>query len=180
MREIEIKARVKNSGETLAALEKLGVILGKPKKQHDVVYSRPGAKDNDPGENWLRVRTENDSTVIFTLKRSVTGELDSIEHETIVDSEAEITAIIGYMGYELFSDLTKIRRKGAYGDMEICFDEVPKLGTYIEAELLCAEDVDYATVAKELWAFFTELGITKDDEETSGYDVLMRRLEGKQ
>lgn len=176
MREIEIKARVQRKDQTLATLEKLGVKLGEPKKQHDVVYSRPGAIDNDPGENWLRVRTVDDNTVYFTLKRSVTGELDSIEHETIVESAGEITAIIGYPGYELFSDLTKIRRTGHYGKIEVCFDEVPKLGTFMEVELLCAEDVDYETVRAELWNLFAKLGIEKADEETSGYDVLMRRL----
>lgn len=179
MREIEIKVRVADTERTLAALEKLGVKLGESKKQHDVVYSRPGAIDNDPGENWLRVRTENDSKVIFTLKRSVTGELDSIEHETIVESASELTAIIGYLGYELFSDLTKIRRTGHYGDIEICFDEVPKLGTFLEAELLCEEDVDYDTVAAKLWNLCGKLGIDKSSEETSGYDVLMRKLEAR-
>jgi adenylate cyclase class 2 len=177
MREIEIKARVRDTEQTLAALKKLGVKLSEPKRQHDVVYSRSGAIDNDPGENWLRVRTENDSTVYFTLKRSVTGELDSIEHETIVENAGELTAIIGYLGYELFSDITKIRRKGHYGDIEVCFDEVPKLGTFIEAELLRDEDADYQATADELWALFTKLGIEKSAEETSGYDVLMRKLE---
>ena len=177
MREIEIKARVGHKDQVLAALDKLGIRLGKPKKQHDVVYSRPGAMDNDPGENWLRVRTEDDHHVTFTLKRSVTGELDSIEHETVVDSAAEITSIIGYLGYELFSDLTKVRQKAQNGDIEICFDEVPGLGTFIEAEKLCPEDADYDAVSKELWELFTRLGLDKADEETSGYDVLMRKLE---
>lgn len=175
MREIEIKVRVHDKAQALAALDKLGIKLSEPKKQHDVVYSRPGAIDNDPGENWLRVRTENDSKVIFTLKRSVTGELDSIEHEVVVDSGAEITAIIGYLGYELFSDLTKIRQKAKCGDIEICFDEVPGLGTFMEAEKLCAEDVDNTMVEAELWDLFGKLGLTKADQETSGYDVLMRR-----
>lgn len=179
MREIEIKVRVKDSAGTLAALDKQGIQLGEPKKQHDVVYSRPGAIDNDPGENWLRVRTENDTEVIFTLKRSVTGELDSIEHETVVDSADEITAIIGYLGYELFSDLTKIRRKARVGDIEICFDEVPKLGTFFEAEKLCPEDADYDSVAAELWQLAEKLGLSKADRETSGYDILMRHLERK-
>lgn len=179
MREIEIKARVRDKEQTLAALDKLGIKLGKPKKQHDVVYSRPGAIDNDPAENWLRVRTEDDSKVIFTLKRSVTGELDSIEHETVVDSAGEITAIIGYLGYEPFSDLTKIRQKVKYGEVEICFDEVPKLGTFMEAERLCTEDADNVSVEAELWELFERLGLRKADQETSGYDVLMRKLEGK-
>jgi adenylate cyclase class 2 len=175
VREIEIKARVKDKNKTLATLEKLGIRLGVPKKQHDVVYSRPGAKDNDPGENWLRVRTENDKKIIFTLKRSVTNELDSIEHEVVVDSGAELTAIIGWLGYELFSDLTKVRQKAKFGDIEICLDEVPDLGIFIEAEKLCPDNADYQTVAKELWGLFARLNISKSQEETSGYDVLIRK-----
>jgi adenylate cyclase class 2 len=175
MREIEIKVRIADPKQTLAALEQRGIQLGESKKQHDVVYSRPGAIDNDPAENWLRVRTENDTKVIFTLKRSVTGELDSIEHETAVEDATELTAIIGYLGYELFSDLTKIRRKAQHGDLEICFDELPGLGTFMEAEKLCAEDVDGAAVEAELWQFFEQLGIAPDARETSGYDVLLRR-----
>jgi adenylate cyclase class 2 len=180
MREIEIKVRVQDRQQALAALEKMGIRLGEPKKQHDVVYSRPGAGDNDPGENWLRVRTENDSRVIFTLKRAVTGELDSIEHEVTVDSAEELTAIIGYLGYELFSDLTKVRQKAQYGNIEVCFDEVPGLGTFMEAEMLCTEDVDNVAVEAELWQLFEQLGLSKADQETSGYDVLMRKLEQEQ
>src|ERR1700741_1396438 len=175
MREIEIKARVSDKAKTLDALKQLGVQLSQPLKQHDVVYSVPGAIDNDPSQNWLRVRTENDSKVIFTLKRSVTGELDSIEHEVTVDSADELTAIIGYLGYELFSDLAKIRQKGHHGDLEICFDEVPELGTFIEVEKLCPEEVDINEVTTELWAVFEQLGISREDEETSGYDILQRR-----
>lgn len=177
MREIEIKARVADKPNVLAKLQDLGIELSPPLKQHDVVYSRPGAKSG-AGENWLRIRTENDATVHFTLKRSVTGELDSIEHEVTVDSASELQSIIKYMGYVVYSDLTKIRQKGHQGELEICLDEVPKLGTFIEAEKLCAEDADYDIVATELWAFVEKLGITRADEETSGYDVLMRRLQG--
>lgn len=177
MREIEIKARVADKSSLIAALKKLGIELGLPLTQHDVVYSLPGAVAGS-NANWLRVRTENDTTVYFTLKRSVTGELDSIEHEVIVSNEVEISTIITYLGYELFSDLTKIRQKAVYGELEICLDEVPGLGVFIEAEKLCAEDVNYQTVEDELWEFFTQLGITKADQETSGYDVLLRNKQG--
>lgn len=175
MREIEIKVRVHDKAKLEKALQEAGVKLSQAKKQHDVVYSLPQAVDNDPGANWLRVRTENDTKVIFTLKRSVTGEMDSIEHETEVASEAEITAIIGYLGYELYSDLTKIRRSGHLGEIELCLDEVPRLGTFIEAEKLCEEDVDYRQVAEELWRLLEKLGLSRDDHVTNGYDVLMRR-----
>lgn len=177
MREIEIKARVHNTDKLLVRLKAMKIGLSEPNKQHDVVYSRPGAIDNDPNENWLRVRTENDSKVILTLKRSVTGELDSIEHEVVVDSEAEIVAIIGYLGYELFSDLTKVRRKAHYGEIEICYDEVPGLGNFIEAELLVDENANYEATVQKLWDLLTQLGIEESDEETHGYDVLLHNLE---
>lgn len=179
MREIEIKVRVRDTEQTLAGIQKAGIQLSAPKKQHDVVYSRPGALAGDPSENWLRVRTENDRQVTFTLKRSVTSELDSIEHETLVDSAPEITAIIKLLGYELYTEITKVRRKAQVGNIEICYDEVPGLGTFVEAEKLCAEDTDNTAVEAELWEFLEGLGLQKADQEFSGYDVLLENLKQK-
>jgi adenylate cyclase class 2 len=174
MREIEIKVRVRDEVSLLARLKEQVITLGDAVKQHDVVYAQPGYKDNDPAANWLRIRTENDSRIIFTLKRSVVGHLDSIEHETAVESAAELEAIIKQLGFELYSDLTKIRRKGHLGDMELCLDEVPGLGTFIEAEKLMDDSADHDTVVAELWQVLTSLGLDKKDEEQLGYDVMER------
>jgi len=181
MREIEIKARVENSEQTLAALQRLGIHLGKPAKQHDVVYGQLNSTGTEfiSGGNWLRIRTEDETNVIFTFKRSVTGELDSIEHEVTVDNAKELEAIIRELGYSLYSDLTKIRRKAKTGDIELCYDEVPGLGSFIELEKLCPEDTDLDTIVRELWDAAKQLGVSKADEEMSGYDVLMRQKEGK-
>lgn len=173
MREIELKVRVHDPTATLAALQKAGVSLGKPTKQHDVVYGQPGAIENHPDYCWLRIRTENDQRHILTLKRNVTTALDSIEHETVVEDPKELAAIIKQLGYEEYSDITKIRQKGKHGDIEICYDELPELGTYLEAEKLCPDDADYKTVEAELWEFLQALGLGKADEETNAYDVLI-------
>jgi predicted adenylyl cyclase CyaB len=178
MREIEVKARVDNITDVLQALKEHSVLIGEPLKHHDVVYARPGATDNDPSENWLRIRTEDDRKSIFTLKRSVTGELDSIEHETEVADADELEKIISYLGYRLYSDLTKTRQKARIGDVEICLDNVDGLGIYIEAEKLVEDAADAALIQKELWQVLDKLGISRSSEETSGYDVLMRRKYG--
>lgn len=175
MREIEVKVRLDDAKAIVTKLTQMGASLSPKTKQHDVVYCLPGSKTGTPGLNWLRIRTENDATSILTLKRSVTRELDSIEHETVVENEQEMNKILKYMGYEVYSDLTKIRQKTKIGDIEICLDEVPGLGTFMEAEKLCPEDSDYDTVADELWELFSALGVTKQAEVTSGYDVLMRQ-----
>ena len=110
MREIEVKARIRDLDKLEKVLVEKGITLGEKLTQHDVVYEEPGNKDNEAGANWLRIRTENHKTVYFTLKRSVVGHLDSIEHETIVDDAKELEEIIKLLGYELYSDITKIRR----------------------------------------------------------------------
>ena len=178
MREIEIKARVTDKASLVSKLKEQGIELGQPISQHDIVYGWPGAADNAKDSVWLRLRTENETRHVFTLKKSVVGHLDSIEHETEVEDSEELIAIFKELGYELYSDLTKIRRKGIVGKIEICLDEVPGLGVFIEAEMIQAKDSDHDLVVTQLWQFFDSLGIDKKDEVFEGYDVLERRSRG--
>ena len=178
MREIEIKVKIDNVTALKKKLRELAIVLSDPVTQHDVVYSRPGAIDDDPNECWLRIRTENDARHIFTLKRSVTSQMDSIEHEVTVDDPEAMRGIIHELGYVLFSDLTKTRQSGHMGPLDICIDTVPKLGQFVELEKLCAESADVNAVREELWGVLEQLGAVRKDEITDGYDVLMRKKFG--
>ncbi len=175
MREIEIKARVTNKQGLLKTLSDKGVVLSSPIKQHDVVYGIKDAGENSPGSVWLRIRTENDTKTIFTLKKQVQGGLDSLEHETEVADAEEMEAIIHQLGFVLYSDLTKSRQKAKIGEIEICLDEVEEIGVYIEAEKLAKEDADGDEAVKELWEILSDLGIRRADEVFDGYDVLLNR-----
>lgn len=174
MREIEIKARIADKQKLIVALKEAGVTLGMPKKQHDIVFCKPGQQDYEPGSVWLRIRTEDNKKVIWTLKRDTGRKLDSIEHEVEVSDAETLEKMLHELGLVLYSDLTKTRQKGRVGEIEICVDVVNGLGTYIEAEKMCADDADYNTVAAELWEFLGRLGVTKSDQETLGYDVLLK------
>jgi adenylate cyclase class 2 len=178
MREVEIKVRLSNSKKISSILKEKGIKLGEPKKQHDVVYGELGASDNQYGANWLRIRTENDETVYFTLKKSVEGHLDSIEHEVIVDDPIELENIVKSLGFVLYSDLTKLRRKAKINDIEICIDEIPELGIFIEAEKMVDHESNHDEIVSELWKLLSDLGISKDDEVFEGYDVLERKSRG--
>lgn len=175
MREIEIKVLLKDKDLAIAALKKADIALGKPKKQHDVVYCLPGDRERagESGVNWLRIRTQNDSEVFFTLKQSVSGSLDSIEHETTIASASEMDASLRLMGYEIFSDLTKYRQTAHVGKIELCLDEVPPLGSFIELEKLIDGPSDVVAVERELFAVLDSLGIQYDKRITIGYDELM-------
>lgn len=182
MREIEIKARIEDLGSIVLALQQRGAELSERAEQHDVVWGVEGAPsgNNTP---WLRLRTEikgNSTHHIFTLKRSVTNQLDSIEHETEVSDPVELASIVRELGFTLYSDIKKNRQKTKLGDIEICLDTVEGLGEFIEAEKLTDDDVNYEVVVGELWALFAELGVDRTDEVTEGYDVLMNKKLGKE
>jgi len=98
MREIEIKARVTDGDAIRAALIRLGATIADPVTQHDVVWGAPGIDGgSDNTSPWLRIRSEKkkeDERHILTLKRSVTNQLDSIEHETGIDDPEQMVNII--------------------------------------------------------------------------------------
>jgi adenylate cyclase class 2 len=179
MREIEIKATIHSVQSIIDILNQQNVPVSSPVTQRDRVYGQVGvdgvAENTAP---WLRIRTEtkNGATKhIFTLKKSITNQMDSIEHETVVEDEHELENIIMQLDFELYSDLTKTRQKAAVGDIEICLDVVENLGIFIEAEKLTADEVEYEVVIAELWTVLQSFGVQRDDEVTDGYDVLMNK-----
>lgn len=185
MREIEIKVRLRDKKELLAALAAKGVVLSEPVHQHDQVFGLPGESGGDGNTApWLRVRTETrrqgeDETkrALFTFKRSVTGQLDSIEHETEVRDPDVIIAIVKSLGFVAFSDMSKIRQTGTLNGTEVCIDSVEGLGDFMELERLAGENTDPAAIVNGLWRKMAELGITsRHDEVTDGYDILMKKL----
>lgn len=181
MREIEVKVRARNLQSVVERIEATGASVSAPVTQHDRVYGLP---DEDGGGNntapWLRIRTEATAAgerTLFTLKRSVTNQLDSIEHETEVSDAEEMLAIVRQLGFVPYSDITKTRRTAHMDDgIELCIDSVQSLGDFVEAELLVDVDADYESVSATLWRALEQLGFTRDDEETRGYDVLVNEL----
>ena len=183
MREIEIKAKLLDKQSLLKRLQDAGIAVSEPVIHHDRVFGPTGVNGND-GDNtapWLRLRTETkggSTKYVFTLKKSVTSQMDSIEHETVIENDDELLKIIGYIGFEPFSNLTKTRQKATYGEIELCIDTVDGLGDFVEAEKLTAEDVEYDAVAAELWAVLEQFGISRNEYVTEGYDVLLNKLQG--
>lgn len=179
MREIEIKAITSSIQSIIDVLAAQNISVTEPVTQHDRVYGEIGVEDAaDNTAAWLRIRSETrgDNTKhIFTLKRSVTNQMDSIEHETEIADPAELEAIIEQLSFTLYSDLTKTRQKAHMGEIEICIDTVDGLGSFVEVEKLTDEHADYEVVATELRQVLRQLGVRPEDEVTDGYDVLMNK-----
>ncbi len=181
MREIEIKARCTDRQALLAKFAEQNVSVSEPVTQEDQVFGLPGQKgDNDNQAPWLRIRTETRGSgekTIFTLKKSVTGQLDSIEHETEVLDGNECRNIISHLGFVPYVRIIKTRQKAQLGDIEFCIDDVDGLGSFVEVERLTDESADYDSVVDELWHVFEQFSVAREDQVYDGYDVLMKKME---
>lgn len=172
-KEIEVKARVHDKQALLQAFTNLGVTLNEPLTQRDTVYLHKENTDMKSafGRRILRIREQGRKTIL-TLKIHQSNELDSIEEEIIVDDAETAKAIIEHLDFVPVTEITKTRQTGHYQDYELCLDSVEGLGDFVEVEIFT--DGDATVVQHELFDFLMTLGITKDDQETRGYDTLMR------
>lgn len=102
--------------------------------------------------------------------------MDSIERETEVGDPDIMIAIVKELGFVPFSDVSKARQTGKLNDVEVCIDSVEGLGDFMELERLAGENADPAAITDDLWRIMAELGVSRQDEVTDGYDILMKKL----
>ena len=114
MKEVEVKARLREPAKVIAALEKLGCALSAPIRQDDVVFM-PASEvpegafaSGKRGLNVLRIR-EQGGKILFTLKQTVNNELDRIEHECEVSDAEELRKAIELMGFREVGRLGELR-----------------------------------------------------------------------
>ncbi|MDB4939594.1 MAG: putative Adenylyl cyclase CyaB [Candidatus Doudnabacteria bacterium] len=172
MREIEVKARLQDRNKTMKAIKALGCVFNEPIAQSDRIYMLPeyiGLATHQG--NVLRIRVQN-GKALFTLKRSITNELDCLEKELAVSDSAVMADIIDLLGYKEYAHVLKTRQKSKYKDYEICLDDVEGLGSFIEVEKLVEENIETQEQDK-LFEFLAALGISKEDRVMQGYDTLV-------
>jgi adenylate cyclase class 2 len=172
MFEVEVKARVKNLEKLKSKLEAMGCVFSKEIEQEDRIFTD---SDEDfaayqPGVNFLRIREQGDK-VLFTLKRSRSNELDSIEHEITVNDADELKNIIQSLGYHEAARVNKRRQQTKYKEYQISLDEVEGLGKFIEVEQFTDEESKQAQ--EQLFKFLESLGVFRNDRVTRGYDTLV-------
>lgn len=173
MKEIEVKARMREPEAVLNKLNGLGCKFSEPIKQDDIIFlSRDITEfpEDKRGINFLRIR-DQDKKIIFTLKQPVTNELDCIEREVVVSDARQMKEILDYLGYQEVVRISKVRKKCRYKEYEVCLDDVKELGEFIEVEKISREDGE--EVQKEIVNFLLGLGVKEEDVIVKGYDTLM-------
>lgn len=179
MREIEIKVKISNLDNIQRKLEKKGCILSDPISQHDVIYSRGNSKgewqSSKEGDIIIRIRFSKNIAEL-NLKQQKSGEMDNLEYETEIKDPEAMNKILAALGYAPAIEVKKLRRKGKLGEYEICVDEVEKLGNFIEIEKLTEDNADPQKIRNEIFEVIESLGLSRDDEETRGYDTQIYSL----
>ena len=174
MKEIEIKAHLKDKNKLIKILNDFGCILSEPINQIDTVYTKIIGRLEDylKNDHFVRIRQKSDGKTIFTVKKPLSKMvLTKAEHESEIKNHKEFENALFLMGYQIANKVIKNRQTTHYKEFEICIDEVDGLGTFIEIEKMSDKDVDLVRV--ELNDVLQLLGISKDDEIYKGYDILM-------
>lgn len=172
MREIEVKARVKNVDALHKNAHKLGISFSLPTVQDDTTYECK-LPYSDPNWNIFRIRKQDDK-IILTMKYSASSRSrDNHERESMIENAEEVADMLERVGYTFGVRIRKSRQTAKYNDLEICLDEVDDLGTFIEVEKLTDDKADVDAVQAELWAVLAKLGIDPEDRVHKGYDTLM-------
>lgn len=172
MREIEVKARVRNGDVILANAKSKGIAFGDAISQDDTTYEidKPHA---DPTWNIFRIRKQADKTILTMKYKASPRPRDNHEHETVIDNPTETAAMLERLGYKLGVRLHKHRRIAKHDGLELCFDEIDDLGTFIEVEKLATNDADVDAVQNDLWNLLLELGVDPNDRIYESYASLM-------
>lgn len=133
--EIEVKLRIEDPARLIAAVERAGARLIRPREFEDNrLYDFPG-KDLMRREAMLRLRTVA-GRALLTYKdspRIVGGAKVRREIEVRFDADGPLAAILERIGMVPQFRYQKYRTTWARGDLEITLDETP-IGNFAELE----------------------------------------------
>lgn len=126
------------------------------------------------GDPVFRLRVINDKC-IMTLKKVVNSEGDAIEHEFEVSSYDEARAFLEETGCNSVVTVKKTRRTVSGNDgMVIAVDDVDKLGSFLEIEIVAPKESP--DIVDRIRQTAARLGLNDESIESKKYDRLLQDL----
>lgn len=171
--EVEVRLRLEDDTAAIAALEEFDLVLGDAVTQDDQAYAPVGwdYSRSRIGVTFVRLRTVN-CQHWFTVKRPITDVRTCIEYESqIANREAMHDAVL-LMGFKPTVRILKRRRRGTFGHLSVCLDDVDGLGLFLEMEAVARPGDDIRGLRAALDALLERLEI--DGERCfDTYDALI-------
>ena len=154
--EVEIKAPCEDFSETERFLEERGATFQEERLEVDEYYNHP-ARDFRHTDEALRIRTIGERALLTYKGPKLSSIAKSrLEHEVSLGDSLTTEKILLALGFVRAGTVEKRRRLFSLGDVEICFDEVPGLGTFVEFE---KKSSDREKSEEELIALARECGL---------------------
>ena len=176
MREIELKFKVDDMNDLLAKLRDMDCEVSEILSQNDTIYvSDLNHVESVEGSIWLRVRKENEK-VELNLKKQSAKIQESKEIEFEVSSYEKANQLLETLGYQKWVVVNKKRRYSKYLNYNLCIDEVERLGSFLEIELLVDEE-DKKDYISDLLEIAKTFELTEDNIVNSHYDTMFSQLE---
>jgi adenylate cyclase class 2 len=175
MREIEVKAVLKDRESFLKKASERGIIFGDPIIQEDTTYETT-IPHSDPLWNIFRIRKQGDEVILTMKYKASTRSRDNHERETVIQDTDQVADMLERVGYSLGVCIRKSRRIAHHEELELCLDEIDGLGSFVEVEKLGEEDADVDAIQSQLWKLLLDLGISSQDRTHKGYDTMMHEL----
>lgn len=165
--EIEAKIKVPGLEPVAARLKELGAEFLHEIRQTDTYFMNKLLRDNDCG---LRIRQEFSSvgqTAMITFKgaRTESQYKSRPEYETSVGSGETMEKIIESLGLTQRIQVEKKRAVWQLGPCQVCLDELPRLGSFVEVE---GPDED------AIFAALEKLGLQNEPHIANGYASLLK------
>jgi adenylate cyclase class 2 len=127
--------------------------------EHDIYYNAPH-RDFGVTDEAIRVRYTNDNSVVTYkgAKIKTSGLKAREELNMVVDSGAVFEQMLDRLGFTRTAEVNKWRENYRLFEAAIMLDEVENLGTFVEIEILAADENSNPTarieeIAKEVGVF---------------------------
>ena len=172
MREIEVKAHLRDMESFLKQASAKGIVFGPSVIQDDTTYETTMPYD-DPAWNIFRIRQQGGTSILTMKYKASSRSRDNHERETVIEDAEQVADMLARVGYTIGVRIRKTRKTARYQGLEICLDEVDDLGAFVEIEKLASDEADVDAIQKDLWEILLELGVEPNDRVHKGYDTLM-------
>jgi adenylate cyclase class 2 len=145
--------------------------LDNPKKS---IYTQSPLGFTDPLEFW-RIREIDDTYYLCNKKRTIdkNGKTVSVEeNEAITPDGEDVMQVFEKRGFTKQVIVDKTRDIYQYEDFEIVFDDVKKLGKFVEIELK-SDEQNSAVGIKKIYDLLKKIGLTQFIQFDRGYLCMM-------
>ena len=177
MKVVSVKVKLKYAADATVPLSEAGKKFGEEYNQFDRVFIPRGwekvyQKIDIVPRLIIRTETINKKqTHLMMFKRPVDDNYQLVFQSQIMDYN-QIANIVFQMGYELYAEVPKTRRKLVIGKVKFYLDEIDQYGYYLKIEKTL-DDNELAN-RDELWELVETLDLKQADTAERYSDIIKK------